>query len=95
MWHEDVDWRELVWFVGVTVGVHAGVVSLLSSALMVVERYKLFPEAKIQTKVHTHYSWTPGPSEKFWPLKEGAGSTLRTHPPLIFSCMIHLSILSH
>lgn len=54
MWHEDVDWRELVWFVGVTVGVHAGVVSLLSSALMVVERYKLFPEAKIQTKVHTH-----------------------------------------
>lgn len=54
MLHEDVDWRELVWFVGVTVGVHAGVVSLLSSALMVVERYKLFPEAKIQTKVHTH-----------------------------------------
>ena len=53
MWHEDVDWWELVWFVGVTVGVHAGVVSLLCTALMVVERYKLFPEAKIQTKV-TH-----------------------------------------
>ena len=51
MWHEDVDWWELVWFVGVTVGVHAGVVSLLCAALMVVERYKLFPEAKIQTKV--------------------------------------------
>lgn len=51
MWHEDVDWWELVWFVGVTVGVHAGVVSLLCTALMVVERYKLFPEAKIQTKV--------------------------------------------
>lgn len=45
------DWWELGWFVGVTVGVHAGVVSLLCAALALVERYKLFQEAKIQSKV--------------------------------------------
>ena len=45
------DWWELGWFVGVTVGVHAGVVSLLCAALALVERYKLFQEAKIQIKV--------------------------------------------
>ena len=47
------DWWELGWFVGVTVGVHAGVVSLLCAALALVERYKLFQEAKIQSKVFT------------------------------------------
>ena len=80
MWHEDVDWWELVWFVGVKVGVHAGVVSLLCTALMVVERYKLFPEAKIQTKV-TH----PFPSlASHTPLSARGMACETTLSPFIF-----------
>ena len=50
--YDAVDWRELIWFCSVTAGLHAGVLGLLCVAMALVERYALFQEAKIQTKVH-------------------------------------------
>lgn len=40
--------QELLWFVGVTVGLHAAVVGSLNAFLELIERYGLFEEAKIQ-----------------------------------------------
>ena len=45
------DWRELAWFVGVTMALNAGVIGTLGTALVMVERYGLFQNAKIQTQV--------------------------------------------
>ena len=46
-----VDWKELVWFVAGTIGVHAGVLWTLAGALVLVDKYQLFQSAKIQKKV--------------------------------------------
>ena len=48
---DEWSWRELVWFVVVTVALHGAVVVLLNAGLALVERYGWFSEAKIQKKV--------------------------------------------
>ena len=52
-----VDWKELVWFVAGTIGVHAGVVWTLAGALVLVDKYQLFQSAKIQKKVGAIYNY--------------------------------------
>jgi len=42
---------ELVWFIGVTTGLHTAIVSIMGSALVLIERYGFFQEAKIQSQV--------------------------------------------
>ena len=46
------NWSELVWFIGVTTGLHSAIVSILGSALVLIERYGFFQEARIENQVH-------------------------------------------
>jgi hypothetical protein len=46
----DIDFWEMVWFVGVTVAINC-LVFLVCGLLEIVERYGLFQDAKIQKKV--------------------------------------------
>ena len=46
----DVDFWEMIWFVGVTVAINC-LVFLVCGLLELVERYGLFQDAKIQKKV--------------------------------------------
>lgn len=50
----ELDWWEMLWFVAVTVALHAAVVALLGGALALVEKYGLFQSCKIQTKVQLY-----------------------------------------
>lgn len=45
------DWQELFWVVGVTFTLHIGVLGTLGTALVLIEHYGLFQDAKIQSQV--------------------------------------------
>lgn len=45
------DWQELFWVVGVTFTLHIGVLGVLGTALVLIEHYGLFQDAKIQSHV--------------------------------------------
>ena len=49
----EIDFREMGWFVGVTMAINC-LVFVVCGALELVERYGLFQEAKIQRKVSKH-----------------------------------------
>ena len=51
----EIDFREMVWFVGVTMAINC-LVFVFCGALELVERFGWFQDAKIQQKVNNHVS---------------------------------------
>lgn len=45
------DWQELAWVVGVTFTLHIGVVGILGTALVLIEHFGIFQDARIQSQV--------------------------------------------
>lgn len=45
------DWQELAWVVGVTFTLHIGVVGTLGMALVLIEHFGFFQDARIQSQV--------------------------------------------
>lgn len=86
------DWQELVWVVGVTFTLHIGVLGILGTALVLIEHYGLFQDAKIQSQVR-------GPliaAQQVASLTTHcfSQSNVKTHrDPTLRQCVSHLCVL--